>query len=228
MHIHVCHCTVQFPLLTAYPLIPVDFSWLTFFLFSAPKAPLVCSQPFIIVLLCVVQYHSDYDSYSKMHPPRPLISLSKPPSPPPSCRPARRLPWCHPEKIARYKTRWAPSFPHLGQLDLTPWCVVEPTSLTIARISNHRYTFHQEHKDARFLGLHSTLVVFICQNLGLFHLHMNNVNMMHAHRAVLAYHLQDCSGSLRHLDLHGHARERVSLQSFLRNQGLGMLKFQWL
>ena len=37
---------------------------------------------------------------------------------------------------------------------------------------------------------------------------MNKVNMMHAHRAVLAYHLQDCSGSLRHLDLHGHARER--------------------
>ena len=46
-------------------------------------------------------------------------------------------------------------------------------------------------------------------------------DMMHAHRAVLAYHLQDCSGGLGHLDLHGQAREGVSL---LADQG----KFQQL
>ena len=44
---------------------------------------------------------------------------------------------------------------------------------------------------------------------------------MHAHRAALAYHLQDCSGGLGHLDLHGQAREGVSLRA---DQG----KFQQL
>ena len=38
--------------------------------------------------------------------------------------------------------------------------------------------------------------------------HYGQHDALHAHRAVLAYHIQDCSSSLRHLDLHGHARDR--------------------
>ena len=48
-------------------------------------------------------------------PAQTQTHLSKPPSPPPSCRQARRLPWCHPGEITPDKNN--------VRLFSSPWAV---------------------------------------------------------------------------------------------------------
>ena len=141
-------------------------------------------------------------------PAQTQTHLSKPPSPPPSCQPARRLPSCRPEEgsvraVLCFFLENGDSV-YLWQLDITPRCVVEATGLRVKYQLKelHRSRLHPPHLECFHLTLcyqHSNMITLL--------------DMMHAHRAALAYHLQDCSGGLGHLDLHGQAREGVSLRA---------------
>ena len=71
-------------------------------------------------------------------PAQTQTHLSKPPSPPPSCQPARRLPSCRPEEgsvsqccVFLFVFLENGDFVYLWQLDITPWCVVEATGLRV-------------------------------------------------------------------------------------------------
>ena len=89
-------------------------------------------------------------------PAQTQTHLSKPPSPPPSCQPARRLPSCRPEegsvRVVLFVFLENGDFFYLWQLDITPWCVVEATGL---RVKYQLKGLHLKQKSSSFTTVFS-------------------------------------------------------------------------